>query len=72
MTNDIDKKTRCGPVNTAAERRVRSIDHGATPSDLIARHLKDVYNETVREPLPEKLLKLLAELDKRVRPTRTP
>jgi Anti-sigma factor NepR len=47
------------------EKHEHFADRGAPDTDRIARHLKEVYDETVQEPLPENLKKLLELLDSR-------
>lgn len=64
MTDDNDKRTRRDHMDNTANKGDPD-EERSRPSDWIARHLKDVYDETVREPLPKKLVELLDKLDKR-------
>jgi|GEM_PF-7011275 hypothetical protein len=47
------------------EKHELCADRGTPDTDRIARHLKEVYDEMVQEPLPENLKKLLKQLDSR-------
>ncbi len=44
------------------DKGVKPVQNAAEKADRIARHLKDVYDEAVREPVPEELLKALRKL----------
>jgi len=61
MSNDDDLKSQeeRSPPSAAARRA------GAGKEDWIGAHLRKVYDETLREPVPDRFLSLLKEIAKK-------
>lgn len=63
MSNDDDLKSQeeRSPPSVAARRA------GAGKEDWIGAHLRKVYDEALREPVPDRFLSLLKEIEKKER-----
>jgi len=67
MTNDKDAKQGNGkPMpNSSAPARRRNPKDTHQKSEWIGKQLRDFYGETLSEPVPDRFVELLRELDKR-------
>ena len=62
MSNDEHEKR---PAGSAAPGRARKAPAGK--EDWIGAHLRKVYDEALNEPVPDRFLALLKEIDKKER-----
>ena len=63
MSNDDDLKSQEEPSPPSAAARKA----GAGKEDWIGAHLRKVYDEALREPVPNRFLSLLKEIEKKER-----
>ena len=62
----LGNKTSQGTANDADTARGTKADGGLTPAlqAHIGRHVRAVFDEVAREPIPEHLLRLLKDLER--------
>ena len=64
-TDPYDAKPKRGPPKRASDKNVLDAGSQAQLHAHLGKNLKAVYQAVVDEPVPEKLIKLLDELERR-------
>ena len=65
VSKKMDRAVNKGAAGTSADVQGAEPDSGLTPSlqAHIGRHVRAVFDEVAREPIPEHLLRLLKDLE---------
>jgi len=62
----MDQAVESGGAHTSDDASVTELDEGLSPTlqAHIGRHVRAVFDEVAREPIPEHLLRLLKDLER--------